>query len=71
MPQFTDLSHRDNETSLKLVHERGLGSAWLRAWHFLNAREIFVNTLRATSSRKPSQPYHSWVCRVLCSQWVM
>lgn len=69
MPQFTDLSHGDNETSLR--SELGLGSAWLRAWHFLNAQEIFVNTLRATSSRKPSEPYHSWVCRGLCSQWVM
>lgn len=71
MPQFTDLSHGDNEASLKLVCELRLGSAWLRAWHFLNAQEIFVNILRATSSRKPSQPYHSWVCGTLCSQWVM
>lgn len=55
---LTALSHGDNEASLKLVHDRHLGSAWLQAWNSLGAQEMFVNTLWTPPT---GSAHHSWV----------
>lgn len=51
----------DEEVSLKWVPELALRNCWLTAWPSLNAQKMFVNTLWASSDRKPCWPSHSWV----------